>query len=71
MTSPPSGPPADRRKNLLLRTLIDDMMEQLRELQRHAGPWPPEERARLEADLERIMAQVRSQAFTPGSRPQS
>jgi hypothetical protein len=63
MTNPPGGP-ADRRKNLLLRSLIDDMMEQLRELQRHSGPWPQEERAKLEKDLERIMAQVRNQAFT-------
>jgi hypothetical protein len=56
-------PAAERRRNLLLRTLIDDMMTQLRELQRHAGPWPPEERARVEADLERIMRQVRGEAL--------
>jgi hypothetical protein len=57
-----SRPAADRRRNLFLRSLIDDMLAQVRELQRHAGPWPPEERARAEEALARIMAQVRSEA---------
>jgi hypothetical protein len=60
---PPEGP-GERRKNLLLRMLIDEMMGQIRELQRNAGPLPADERARLEADLARIMEQVRTQAFT-------
>jgi hypothetical protein len=68
MDSDPDNTSAERRKNLLLRTLIDEMMGQIRELQQHAGPWPTEERARLEADLDRIMAQVRSQAFTKKPR---
>jgi hypothetical protein len=54
---------ADRRRNMLLRTLIDEMMVQLRELQRHSGPWSADERARLEDDLERIMTRVRLEAF--------
>ena len=54
---------ADRRRNLLLRTLIDDMLAQVRELQQHAGPWPPDERARAEEALARIMAQVRGEAL--------
>jgi hypothetical protein len=62
----PSPQRGERRTNLLLRTLITELMEQVREVQRHSGPWPAEERARLEADLERIMSQVRDQAF---SRP--
>ena len=68
MDSDPDQTPPERRKNLLLRTLIDDMISQIRELQQHAGPLPAEERARLEADLDRIMIQVRSQAFTKKSR---
>jgi hypothetical protein len=46
--------------------LIDEMMQQIRELRSHAGPWPAAERARVEADLERIMAQVRNAALRSG-----
>lgn len=56
----------DRRRDVLFRSLIDDMMHQIRELRSHAGPWPDEERARVEADLERIMAQVRNAALRQG-----
>ena len=62
---PPPGIP-ERRRDPLFRSLIDDMMHQLRELRAHAGPWPAEERARMEADLERIMAQVRNAALRSG-----
>ena len=56
-------PPGDeRRHNPLLRMLIDEMLEQVRELHRHAGPWPEAEREAAEAALERIMTQVRSEA---------
>ena len=57
---------ADRRRDPLFRSLIDEMMQQIRELRAHAGPWPAEERARVEADLERIMAQVRNAALRDG-----
>jgi hypothetical protein len=53
----------NRRTNPLLRMLIDEMLEQVRELHRHAGPWPTDERARAEAALERIMSQVRTEAL--------
>ncbi len=56
----------ERRQNRLFRSLIDEMMQQIREVQAHAGPWPPDERARVEADLERIMAQVRNAAVRDG-----
>jgi hypothetical protein len=59
-----SGP--DRRRDPLFRSLIDEMMQQIRELRSHAGPWPADERARVEADLERIMAQVRNAALRSG-----
>ena len=42
------------------------MMQQIRELRTHAGPWPPDERAKVEADLERIMAHVRNAALRSG-----
>jgi hypothetical protein len=53
----------NRRTNPLLRMLIDEMLEQVRELHRHAGPWPVDERAKAEAALERIMSQVRTEAL--------
>lgn len=61
---PGAGAPpfAERRKNVLFRSLIDEMMVQFRELKSHSGPWPDEERARAEADLERIMSRVRAEA---------
>lgn len=64
-----TGPGPDRierRRDPLFRSLIDDMMQQIRELRAHAGPWPPDERAQVEADLERIMAQVRNAALRSG-----
>ncbi len=54
---------AERRKNALLRMLINEMMQQIREVQQHDGPWPAEERERVEKDLERIMQQVRGAAL--------
>ena len=59
---PAGGPGDDRRRDVLFRSLVDEMMHQIRDLRTHAGPWPPDERARIEADLERIMAQVRNAA---------
>jgi hypothetical protein len=64
MNSSAKEPAPERRRNLLLRELVDDMLVQLRELQRHAGPLSAEERARLEDDLERIMTKVRLAAFS-------
>ena len=61
-----SPPVPDRRRDPLFRSLIDEMMQQIRELRAHAGPWPPDERAQVEADLERIMEQVRNAALKSG-----
>ncbi|MFN8580766.1 MAG: hypothetical protein U0163_07310 [Gemmatimonadaceae bacterium] len=58
-----AGEYAERRTNRLLRMLIDEMLDQVRELQRHAGPWPAAERAAAEVQLERIMGQVRQEAI--------
>ncbi len=60
-----SEPESDRqpRKNLLLRMLINEMLDQVRDLQRHAGPWDSTERERAEETLERVMGQVRAEAL--------
>lgn len=50
---------SDRRSNLVLRALIDEMLERVRELNRNAGSWPAPVRAKAEADLDAIMARVR------------
>ena len=49
----------DRRSNLVLRALIDEMLERVREVNRMSGVWSTGERARAEAELEAIMARVR------------
>jgi hypothetical protein len=57
-------PGLDRRRNARLRELVDEMLSSIRESQRR-DDWTAEERARAEADLERIMAQVRRAAVDP------
>lgn len=52
-------PASDRRSNLVLRALIDEMLERVRELNRNTGTWQRDERARAEAELDAIMARVR------------
>ena len=56
----------DRRSNLVLRALIDEMLERVRELNRNSGVWTVKERDKAEVELEGVMARVRrvaSQAF--------
>jgi hypothetical protein len=43
----------------VLRALIDEMLERVRELNRSGGVWTGDERARAEAELDAIMARVR------------
>ena len=50
---------SERRSNLVLRALIDDMLDRVRELNRNAKAWSVDERERAEADLEGVMARVR------------
>jgi hypothetical protein len=57
--APRKSNPGDRRNNLVLRALIDEMLERVREMNRNNGIWNSEERARAEAELEGIMARVR------------
>lgn len=49
----------DRRSNLVLRALIDEMLERVREVNRTSAHWSADERACAEAELEAIMARVR------------
>ena len=62
------SPPHDRRVQTGLRALIDEMMVQLRAAAAHDA-WSPEDRAAAEADLARIMAQVRERAIGPEDGP--
>ena len=52
----------ERRRNLALRRLIDEMLSQVRQVHSAAPLWTPEERAQAEAELEIIMARVRREA---------
>jgi hypothetical protein len=42
--------------------LVTEMLERVRELDRHASAWTAEERAQAEAELDAIMKRVRSEA---------
>jgi hypothetical protein len=54
----------ERRRRLALRALVEEMLTEIRSA---AGAeeenWTPDERQRAEADLARIMDQVRREAF--------
>jgi hypothetical protein len=63
------APGSERRSNLVLRALIDEMLERVRDLNRGNGVWTPDERARAEAELESIMARVRRVAATTEKNP--
>jgi hypothetical protein len=52
----------ERRRRLALRALVEEMLNGIRSAASE-DDWTPEERARAEADLARIMDQVRREAF--------
>lgn len=61
--APGDAPTADdRRVRTGLRALVDEMLGQVR-LASASDAWTDEERARAEADLARIMGQVRDETF--------
>jgi hypothetical protein len=62
--NPQSTPDAgvDRRSNDVLRALVSEMLERVRELSRRTNAWSAEERAQAEAELEAIMTHVRREA---------
>ena len=60
-TTAPSTP--QRRSNFILRALIDEMLEQVRELDRHSAEWTADERAEREREVDALMARVRRAAL--------
>ena len=53
----------ERRRRLALRALVEEMLNEIRSAAGGNEDWTPEERSRAEADLARIMDQVRREAF--------
>jgi hypothetical protein len=62
MSAPDHHNGPDRRQNPRLRELIDEMLASVRAAS-NVELWTPEERARYEADMTRIMDTVRAQAL--------
>lgn len=67
MTKPMMNPQVssdvlERRRRVALRALIDEMLSELRQAANRAE-WTAESRAHAEADLARIMEQVRREAL--------
>jgi hypothetical protein len=60
--------PDERRSNLVLRALIDEMLERVRHLNRHMGVWSGDDREKAEAELEAIMSRVRRVAAETAHR---
>lgn len=61
-TGAPSQPTTERRTNVALRSLVNEMLQQVRDLSRRTAVWSVEERAQAEAELEIIMSRVRAEA---------
>jgi hypothetical protein len=57
----------DRRSNPRLRELVDEMLASIRAAAK-VELWTPEERARYEEDMVRIMSRVRVHAFDGSKR---
>lgn len=52
----------ERRSNVVLRGLVTEMLDRVRDLSRRTAAWSAEERAQAEAELEAIMSRVRAEA---------
>jgi hypothetical protein len=65
MNPGPDQTPSERRANLELRAVIDEMLERIRDFRRLTGAWTPEERAQAERELESIMTRIRQAATRP------
>jgi hypothetical protein len=61
-TGEPSTQTVERRRRLALRALVEEMLTEIRSAASEDS-WTAEERQRAEADLARIMDQVRREAF--------
>ncbi len=55
----------DRRSNLDLRAVIDEMLERIRDFRVLTGAWTAEERAQAERELEAIMTRIRLATTRP------
>lgn len=62
MSDEASHSPGERRRNPVLRALIDELLARVRELNRNASTWSPEERQRAEDELNVVLARVRERA---------
>jgi ribosome recycling factor len=61
-TNEASTQTVERRRRLALRALVEEMLTEIRSAASEET-WTPDERQRAEADLARIMDQVRREAF--------
>lgn len=52
----------ERRTNVVLRSLVNEMLLRVRDLSRRTAVWSAEEREQAERELEVIMARVRDEA---------
>jgi hypothetical protein len=66
MPTSPDQTTRDRRSNLELRAVIDEMLERIRDYRVLTGAWTPEERAQAERELEAIMTRIRLATTRPG-----
>ena len=57
----------ERRTNLALRRLIDEMLGRVRELSTNAA-WTPEERSQAERELDAIMQHIRRETHDAGAK---
>ena len=67
-TGMPNAAPSERRKRVALRRLIDEMLAEIRAAASEDN-WTSDARAQAEADLARIMDQVRREAMRDDSKP--
>jgi len=63
MTETQQEPFDKRRSNFVLRALVDEMLDRVRELDRSAHEMTPEERLSAEQALDLLMARVRRAAL--------
>jgi len=61
---------SERRKRVALRRLIDEMLAEIRSAANEEN-WTPDARAQAEADLARIMDQVRHEAMRAEPKPKA
>jgi hypothetical protein len=68
--APADKPASERRQNLALRELIDEMLVSIRSATQ-GSLWTSEERTQYERELAMIMARVRTSAVSPSADERS